>query len=60
MSNLVAVAYPDRDTAEEVRRTLGQLAVEHVIQLDDVVVVTAGERASYRRAGRRKRCRQPY
>jgi uncharacterized membrane protein len=44
MSDLIAVAYPDRDTAEEVRRTLGQLAVEHVIELDDVVVVTRDDK----------------
>jgi uncharacterized membrane protein len=44
MSDLIAVAYPDRETAETVRRTLGQLAVEHVIALDDAVVVTRDEK----------------
>jgi uncharacterized membrane protein len=28
MSDLIAVAYPDRDTAEAVRRTLGQLSLQ--------------------------------
>lgn len=44
MSDLIAVAYPDRDTAEAVRRTLAQLATEHVIELDDAVVVTRDEK----------------
>ena len=43
MSNLIAVAYPDRDTAEAVRRTLGELSVERVIELEDCVVVTRDE-----------------
>jgi uncharacterized membrane protein len=40
MSDLIAVAYPDRETAETVRRTLVQLMTEHVIDLADAVVVT--------------------
>jgi hypothetical protein len=44
MSDLIAVVYPDRDTAEAVRRTLGQLALEHVIELDDAVVVTRDDK----------------
>jgi uncharacterized membrane protein len=44
MSDLIAVAYPDRETAEKVRGTLGQLAVEPVIELDDAVVVTRDEK----------------
>jgi uncharacterized membrane protein len=44
MSDLIAVAYPDRETAERVRQTLGQLAVEHVIELDDAVVVTRDQK----------------
>jgi len=40
MSNLVAVAYPDRNTAEEVMGTLGRLQVEQSIQLEDAVIVT--------------------
>jgi uncharacterized membrane protein len=43
MSNLVGIAYPDRDTAEQVRRTLVELQREHIIELDDMVVVTRGE-----------------
>jgi uncharacterized membrane protein len=39
MSNLVAVAYPDAATAEEVRGTLAEAMKEHLIQLDDAVVV---------------------
>src|SRR5262245_15249736 len=40
MSNLVAIAYPDRATAEEVMATLGRLQTEHAIELEDAVVVT--------------------
>ena len=40
MSNLVAIAYPDRETAEQVRRTLFEMQKEHIIELDDMVVVT--------------------
>jgi len=43
MSNLVAVAYPDADTAEEVRTTLAQMMKEHLIELDDAVVVTRSD-----------------
>jgi uncharacterized membrane protein len=40
MSNLFAIAYPDRDTAEQVRRTLVEMQKEHIIEIDDMVVVT--------------------
>ena len=40
MSDLIAVAYPDQETAETVRQTLAGLIREHVIELDDAVVVT--------------------
>jgi uncharacterized membrane protein len=40
MSDLIAVAYPDKATAETVRQTLGRLATERVIELADAVVVT--------------------
>lgn len=40
MSDLIAVAYPDQETAESVRGVLGRLMTEHVIQLTDAVVVT--------------------
>jgi uncharacterized membrane protein len=43
MSNLVAIAYPNRAAADQVRRTLIQLQTEHVIELDDMVVVTRFE-----------------
>jgi uncharacterized membrane protein len=43
MSNLVAIAYPDRDSAEQVRRTLVEMQKEHIIDLDDMVVVTRDE-----------------
>ena len=43
MSNLVAIAYPDRESAEQVRRTLIELQKEHIIELDDMVVVTRAE-----------------
>ena len=39
MSTLVAVAYPDAQTAEQVRAELVQATKEHLIQLDDAVVV---------------------
>jgi uncharacterized membrane protein len=40
MSNLVAIAYPDRATADDVVATLGRLQTEHLITLEDAVVVT--------------------
>jgi uncharacterized membrane protein len=39
MSTLVAIAYPDADTAERVRTELVQMTKEHLLQLDDAVVV---------------------
>jgi len=39
MSTLVAVAYPDTATAEQVRAELIQATKEHLITLDDAVVV---------------------
>jgi uncharacterized membrane protein len=39
MSTLVAIAYPDRDTADRVRQELIQATKEHLIQLEDAVVV---------------------
>jgi uncharacterized membrane protein len=38
MSNLVAIAYPDESTAQEVGRTLIELQKEHSIELADLVV----------------------
>jgi uncharacterized membrane protein len=39
MSTLIAIAYPDRDTAEKVRQELIQATKEHMLQLEDAVVV---------------------
>jgi len=39
MSTLVAIAYPDAETAERVRAELVQATKEHLIQLEDAVVV---------------------
>ena len=39
MSNLVAIAYPDFDTAERVRAELVQATKEQLVQLQDAVVV---------------------
>ncbi len=43
MSNLVAISYPERETAEQVRRTLVEMQKEHIIELEDMVVVTRTE-----------------
>ena len=43
MSDLIAVAYDDRQTAERVRDELAQLTREHVIEIEDAVVVTRDE-----------------
>jgi uncharacterized membrane protein len=40
MSDLIAVAYDDRATAERVRDELVSLTREHVIEIEDAVVVT--------------------
>ena len=39
MSNLIAVAYPDAETAEGVRAELVEAMKEHLITLEDAVVV---------------------
>jgi uncharacterized membrane protein len=39
MSNLIAVAYPDVETAQSAAAELGQLMTEHSITLDDLVVI---------------------
>jgi uncharacterized membrane protein len=39
VANLVAIAYDDVDQARQVTATLGQLAKEHSITLEDVVIV---------------------
>ncbi len=44
MSNLIAVAYEDQQTAERVREELFKLTREHVITLEDAVVVTRDDK----------------
>jgi uncharacterized membrane protein len=39
MSTLIAIAYPDAQTAERVRTELVQATKEHLVQLEDAVVV---------------------
>jgi uncharacterized membrane protein len=39
MSTLVAIAYPDAATAEQVRQELIQATKEHLVRLEDAVVV---------------------
>jgi uncharacterized membrane protein len=39
MSNLVAIAYEDLGKAQEVMSTIGQLAKEHSLTLEDAVIV---------------------
>lgn len=39
MSTLVAIAYPDRETAEKVRQELIEATREHLVELQDAVVV---------------------
>ena len=39
MSTLVAISYPDLATAEQVRAELIQATKEHILSLDDAVVV---------------------
>jgi uncharacterized membrane protein len=43
MANLIAIAYPDRATAEEVLATLGRLQTERSIELEDAVIVTRND-----------------
>jgi uncharacterized membrane protein len=43
VSDLIAVEYPDKKTAEEVRIRLLQLMAEHVIELEDAVIVDRDE-----------------
>ena len=44
MSNLIAVAFDSRGTAEEVMGTLGRLQKEHSIELEDAVIVTRDDK----------------
>ena len=43
MSNLIAVAFDSRATAEEVMGTLARLQKEHSIELEDAVIVTRND-----------------
>jgi uncharacterized membrane protein len=43
VSDLIAVEYPDKQTAETVRNRLLQLMTEHVIELEDAVIVDRDE-----------------
>ena len=43
MSDLIAIAYPDRYTAEAVREKLTELMAQRTIELEDAVVVTRDE-----------------
>ncbi len=38
MSDLVAIAYPDLETAREVARNVGEAQKAHLIELDDMVI----------------------
>lgn len=44
MSDLIAIEYPDKDTAEAVRERLLQLMTERVIELEDAVIVDRDEK----------------
>jgi uncharacterized membrane protein len=43
MADLIAVAYPKKETATDVVRTLARLQTEHVIDLADVVIAVKDE-----------------
>ncbi len=43
MSDLVAIAYPDLDTARQVASNIGEAQKAHLIQLDDLVIVERRE-----------------
>ena len=44
MSHLVAIAYDDEATAEQVMKGVAHLQLEHAIELEDAVVVTRDEK----------------
>jgi uncharacterized membrane protein len=52
LSNLIAIAYDDVQTAREVTGTLGELAKEHNLELEDCVIVE-------RKAGGKVKLHQP-
>jgi hypothetical protein len=57
-SDLIAVAYPDRETAEKLRAELGRLIVERTLELEDAVVIdlTADATAAASREGEERAC----
>ena len=46
MSNLVVIVYPNEEKAEEVRKRLFELQVEHLIKIGDAVIATKTESGS--------------
>jgi uncharacterized membrane protein len=44
VSELIAIAYPDRETAERVRDELFQLMREHAISLEDLVIASRNDK----------------
>ena len=46
MSNLVVIVYPNEEKAEEVRKRLFELQVEHLIKIGDAVIATKTELGS--------------
>jgi uncharacterized membrane protein len=47
MATLVAIGYPDQDTAEQARATVAQLEEELVIQADQVAVISRDPEGKY-------------
>ena len=48
MSDLIAIAYPDKQTAPQVMRTLARLQTEHLIEVEDAVAVIKDEAGKVR------------
>ena len=46
MSSLVVIVYPNEEKAEEVRKRLFELQVEHLIKIGDAVIATKTESGS--------------
>jgi uncharacterized membrane protein len=47
MATLLAIAYPDQDTAEKARATVGRLEEELIIQADEVAVISRDPDGKY-------------
>jgi hypothetical protein len=58
MSTLVAVAYEDAETAEKVRQELIEATKEHLLRLEDAVVVECQPdgKIKLHQSGRARRC----